>query len=106
MVGSDETGSYDGAAHFLYVNNVNLGGGGSYSTGPTYSSIYKKGPSINSYAVQNAHWERVKKMDIGVDMKLFNQVDITFDYFCDKRDRILMLCWDMSRLLRGVISVR
>lgn len=29
-------------------------------------------------------------MDIGVDMKLFNQVDITFDYFCDKRDRILM----------------
>lgn len=23
-------------------------------------------------------------------MKLFNQVDITFDYFCDKRDRILM----------------
>lgn len=37
-----------------------------------------------------AHWERVKKMDIGVDMKLFNQVDITFDYFCDKRDRILM----------------
>ena len=90
LVGSDETGSYDGAAHFLYVNNVNLGGGGSYSTGPTYSSIYKKGPSINSYAVQNAHWERVKKMDIGVDMKLFNQVDITFDYFCDKRDRILM----------------
>ena len=90
LVGSDETGSYDGAAHFLYVNNVNLGGGGSYSTGPTYSSIYKKGPSINSYAVQNAHWERVKKMDIGVDMKLFNQVDVTFDYFCDKRDRILM----------------
>lgn len=42
LVGSDETGSYDGAAHFLYVNNVNLGGGGSYSTGPTYSSIYKK----------------------------------------------------------------
>jgi len=32
----------------------------------------------------------VKKFDIGFDMMLFNQLNITFDYFHDKRERILM----------------
>lgn len=34
LVGSDETGLLAGAAHFLYRNEVNLNGGGSFTTGP------------------------------------------------------------------------
>lgn len=45
---------------------------------------------FNILAVQNAGWEHVKKLDIGLDASLFNQVNITFDYFRDYRDRILM----------------
>ena len=41
-------------------------------------------------SIQDAGWEHVKKFDIGVDLSLFNQVNITFDYFHDVRDRILM----------------
>ena len=33
----------------------------------------------------------MKKLDIGVDLSLFRQVNITFDYFKDKRDRIMMM---------------
>lgn len=90
LVGSDETGLMAGAAHFLYKNEVAIGGGGYYSTGPYVGSeTTKRGPGFLKYAVENAGWERAKKFDIGLDIRLFNQVDITVDYFTDHRDRIL-----------------
>lgn len=47
LVGSDETGLSAGAAHFLYINNVNIDGSGIFSTGP-YDGVYisKRGPGI------------------------------------------------------------
>lgn len=89
LVGSDETGADAGAPHFLYINEVNIGKGGGFSTGDLNEIVYN-GPAFGNYAVEDAHWERVKKLDIGFDMELFRQVNITFDYFHDKRDRILM----------------
>ena len=47
------------------------------------------GPAFLKYAVANAGWERAKKLDVGLDVTLFNQLDITLDYFYDRRDRIL-----------------
>ncbi|WP_289192164.1 TonB-dependent receptor [Xylanibacter rodentium] len=92
LVGSDETGLLAGAAHFLYKNEVNLGSGGQFWTGPFHGStseVSKRGPAFLKYAVENAGWERAKKFDIGLDMSLFNCLNVTFDYFRDKRDRIL-----------------
>jgi outer membrane receptor protein involved in Fe transport len=40
--------------------------------------------------VESAHWERAKELDFGVDMNLLNQVNVVFDYFHNKRDRILL----------------
>lgn len=87
LVGSDETGTSAGAAHLLYINNVDLAGR-TFHTG--WGTTEYKGPMFRSYAVEDAHWERAKKLDVGVDMRLFNQLNITFDYFREKRDRILM----------------
>ncbi|RHJ83944.1 TonB-dependent receptor [Parabacteroides sp. AM08-6] len=89
LVGSDAFDS--GAQHFLYQNQVGIGGGAGYTTGiPGGSSISRNGHAFNILAVQGAGWEHVKKLDIGADVSLFNQVNITFDYFRDHRDRILM----------------
>lgn len=89
LVGSDETGTSAGAPHFLYINDVNMSGGGSFASG--YIGNYTlQGPYVSSYATENAHWERAKEFDIGADIRLFGQVNITFDYFHNKRDRILM----------------
>ena len=88
LVGSDAFNS--GAQHFLYQNQVGIGNGSSYTTGLPTNSIERSGHSFNILAVQNAGWEHVKKLDIGTDISLFNQVNITFDYFHDHRDRILM----------------
>lgn len=91
LVGSDETGSSAGASHFLYFDSIALGGGGSYTTGPDAGQTWTtRGPAVNGFAVQNATWEKVKKLDIGVDVELFNQLSITYDYFHDHRYDILM----------------
>lgn len=88
LVGSDEFNG--GAPHFLYQNNISIGSAHDFWTGLPTSEINRKGPAFYVLAVQNAGWEHVKKFDIGFDMSLFNQLNITFDYFHDKRDRILM----------------
>lgn len=89
LVGSDETGTSAGAAHFLYQNEVNMNNGYGFTTGSAGENG-RWGPQIVRLAVENAHWERVKKFNIGFDANLFNQLNITFDYFYDRRDRILM----------------
>lgn len=38
------------------------------------------GPLVTNYAVVNGGWERVKKLDIGIDLELFRQLTITADY--------------------------
>ncbi len=89
LVGSDETGLYDGAPHFLYLNVVDMWGGPSFSSG--YTGNYTlQGPVVNTYATYNPSWERSTQFDIGVDMRLLNTVNVTFDYYHNKRDRILM----------------
>lgn len=89
LVGSDETGQNAGAAHFLYQNEVYMNSGYGFTTGSA-GEYGLWGPQIARLAVENAHWERVKKFDVGVDLSLFNQLNVTFDYFKDRRDRILM----------------
>jgi TonB-linked SusC/RagA family outer membrane protein len=88
LVGSDE---FNGSApHFLYQNNISIGAAHDYWSGLPTNETFKRGPAFYVLAVQDAGWEHVKKLNIGVDLSLFNQVNVTFDYFNDYRDRILM----------------
>lgn len=91
LVGSD---LFSGdAPHFLYINQLNFNPGFSgygYSTGMPGGTIDRTGVSFETLAVQNAGWERVKKLNVGVDVSLFNQVNVSVDYFRDYRERILM----------------
>lgn len=89
LVGSDETGLYAGAAHFLYINEVEMNSGYGFTTGSA-GELGLWGPRIVRLAVEDAHWERVKKFNLGIDMRFFNQLNLTFEYFYDRRDRILM----------------
>ena len=86
VVGNDEMD--EGAGHFLYVDNVTLSGGG-FHTGYDGGKYYA-GPGFNTLAVEDACWERVNKLNIGVDVELFNQLNITFDWFYDHRHKIFM----------------
>jgi len=91
LVGSDGFDDANGTRHFVYFDQVVINGGGWYATGPSIDNSFSfVGPAVNGYASSNIHWERVKKLDVGVDLSLFRQINITFDYFNDKRDRIMM----------------
>lgn len=87
LIGSDGFGG----EHFLYFDSVTINGGGDYITGPAVGStttFYSH--AVHGYRVDGARWERVKKLNLGVDMNLFNQLDVTAEYFRDKRDRIML----------------
>lgn len=90
LVGSDETGP-SGSPHFLYIDQVNVTGNGrpGYTFGEDLN-VTKYGPLVTQYAVLNAGWERVKKLDLGFDAQLFNSLSLTFDFFYDKRYNILL----------------
>lgn len=91
LTGSDDTGMAAGAERFLFFDKIDLGNGTRYTTGPSSELKYEmKGPSVNGFAVKNATWERVRKLDVGVDMFLLNQLNFTFDYFFEHRYRILL----------------
>ena len=89
LVGSDETGSSAGAPHFLYMNSVSIGGGTQYTSGYTNRVTYK-GSAITAYATINPRWERAKELNFGLDMRILGQINVTFDIYHNKRDRILM----------------
>ena len=90
LIGSDGFGG----EHFVYYDSIDLGGSSLYTSGPSYNGVYplvtSQGIAVNGYAVADPHWERSKKLDIGLDATLFREVDITFDYFFEWRDRIMM----------------
>ena len=86
VVGSD--GLSEDAGHYLYVDNISLNSTG-YHVG--YDGEYTYwGPSFNTFAVEDACWERVNKFNIGVDIELFKQLNLTFDYFYDHHYKIFM----------------
>ena len=97
LIGSDETGlsANPAAAHFLYRNTVdfNYNQQGKIKPESTMGenlNITHKGPKVTRWAVDNAVWEKVKKFNIGADLRLFDDLNITADYFYDKRYDILM----------------
>lgn len=90
LVGSDETGG-SGAPYYMYRYNVNLYGGPFFQSGVQSSWSYQySGPLITTYPVENASWERSRQFDIGADIHLFRDLQIVFDYFNYRRERILI----------------
>lgn len=85
-VGSDDL---DYPTNFVYIDQVSLDKIG-WTTGDNFNT-YKVGPQLERYAIQNACWERSQKLDVGIDITLFRNWNIIFDYFHEKRYNILMM---------------
>ncbi len=49
-----------------------------------------KGPQITTYGNPNATWEEAKKLDIGLELGLFNTLNIEAAYFTEDRTGIFM----------------
>ena len=49
-----------------------------------------KGPKITTYGNPNATWEEAKKLDVGLELGLFNALNIEAAYFTEDRTGIFM----------------
>ncbi len=85
LVGNDDIGS----TRFFYLSEVDITGGGSYTTG--YNSNYiRNGVSIRNYSNPLIGWEKAYKSNFGIEMGLLNgDINILADIFKDKRVNIL-----------------
>ena len=82
LVGND-------AGRFAYMEDLVLGGSDSYTTGIRQDTYYS-GPSWNRYFNPDLTWEVGEKINLGLDLQLFNDFNLTFDIFREKRRDIFM----------------
>ena len=88
LVGNDQIGNVND--RFFYLSNVNLSDGnfGSYF-GENYAYT-RPGVSISRYSNTGITWEKSKKTNIGMDLGLFDALNIVVDAYKEHRSNILM----------------
>lgn len=84
IVGNDNIGGT--GARFPYLTQI--GGGGTAGFGLNGSLV--GGVAENIIGIQNLTWERSHKTNIGLEIGLFNKLNIIADYFVDHRKNILV----------------
>ena len=85
LVGNDDIGSN---RRFAYQTTIN-GNSSGYSWG-TGTGNYIGGIQEGEVGVDNLTWEKVAKTDIGLELGLWNMLDLTVDVFKEKRKDIFI----------------
>ncbi|WP_207534089.1 SusC/RagA family TonB-linked outer membrane protein [Desertivirga arenae] len=85
LVGNDAIGNQ----RFFYQPDVNLNGGGNYASFGT-SGYTRSGVYINSYENRDITWETSKQTNIGLELTLFNSLNLTAEVYNNDREDILM----------------
>ena len=91
LVGNDNIGSQ----RFFYLSDVIIGGGNSYTTGYNFDKS-RSGVQINSYPNPQVTWELAYKTNLGLEVELFNGIEILADLFHERRTNILQTRTDIS----------
>ena len=86
LVGNDAIG--DG--RFFYLSNVNLNDSNRGIAFGTSINTSKPGVSISQYANPNISWEISRKMNLGLEMTIMDDLSLQLDYFTENRSNILM----------------
>jgi TonB-linked SusC/RagA family outer membrane protein len=91
IVGNDAIG--DENDRFFYLSNVNMHNsdmGSSFGSYGNQGGRALDGVSISRYPNDNITWETAKKLNLGIELGLFNKLDIQADLFSESRGNILM----------------
>lgn len=86
LVGNDQIGNP--RDRFFYISEVNLNNGNS---GIYFGEEFSTGMgtvAITRYANENITWEIAKKLNVGVELGMFDGVEIQADYFREDRSNI------------------
>ena len=87
LVGNDViSSSYED--RFPYLSTVNMNYRYDLCLGPDL--VQQVGPSMSVYGNPEATWETSKKLDVGLELGLFNSLNLIVDYFNEHRSGIFM----------------
>jgi len=88
LVGNDGISSADD--RFFYLSEVNLQSDSyGYTWGSDFNNYYQ-GYVIDRYSNQNVTWEVAEKTNYGLEIGLFNSLNLQVDYFTEHRSKIYM----------------
>lgn len=96
LVGNDNTG----AGRFAYLENLSLGSIG-YTTGTGANNMSLSGPKFSRYANYDMTWEVGDKKNVGLDMNILGDLQLSVDWFKEVRKDIFM----SRRTVSDVIGV-
>ncbi len=102
LTGNDQIG--DTNDRFFYMSRVNMNDGNRASQFGTDLGYALPGISFTRYADPNITWEISRKLNLGVELGIFNDVDIQFDYFRERRSNILQYRSDIPSTM-GLQSI-
>ncbi len=84
LVGNDQIGG----ARFAYLSDVDLQGSSSFRTGYGVNTVDHKGPIYARYSNESITWEVGTKMNLGIDIQLFRDLNVVLDFFREDRENI------------------
>lgn len=87
LVGNDEIGS--ASDRFFYLSEVNMNNSNRGYVFGTERNYSRSGVSISRYADPDITWEKSYKQNYGVELTLFDKLEIQGDYFKEHRTNIL-----------------
>jgi TonB-linked SusC/RagA family outer membrane protein len=92
VTGNDQIGYEDNRDRFGYLTYISSGNSPAFGLGPTFY------PGIREqvFGVENLRWEKSTKSNLGLELGLFNKINIVVDAFRDRRKDILILRQSIS----------
>jgi TonB-linked SusC/RagA family outer membrane protein len=87
LVGNDAIGDQDD--RFFYLSDVNMNDTGRGYTFGTEFNYSRSGVAIRRYENDMITWETARKMNLGLELGLFNRIEIIADYYTEHRDGLL-----------------
>ncbi|HJT72741.1 MAG TPA: SusC/RagA family TonB-linked outer membrane protein, partial [Chitinophaga sp.] len=90
IVGNDQIGKVED--RFFYLSNIDMNNAGysaSFGKNDGVGVYSRNGISISRYANPNITWELSRQINLGMDLRLFNDFDMTVDVYKQYRSQIL-----------------
>ncbi len=89
LAGNDRFYNNDGSQkRFGYITTI--AGGNGYTWGNSNTFYNKGGLREGDPGAPDLRWEKVKKANVGLELRLFNMIDFQVDFFHERREDIFM----------------
>lgn len=88
LVGNDQLYENGSLVRYIYLAQVNLTGSDAYQTGFGNNLTSLSGPTYTRFQNNDITWEVGNKLNVGLDLQLFNSLNLTVEAFQEIRSNI------------------